>query len=507
MWYNRLMDKISVIVPVYNKAPWLERCLDSLVNQIDKTAEIIIIEDGSTDGGDKICKKYAKENGWKFIAQKNSGVSVARNRGIDEATGDYIAFLDADDAYELNAIEVMKKMAKDGKYNIIQFGQYRQKCGSHPQSPRGDYILPDMVKYWEFTTNKLYKRSFIIENNIRFIEGLQFGEDEMFNVEAFIANNGLRQAEPKLYHHYFDDKESLCRGGLDLDKLKVLEGLLKERLIKIINDGGDRWLASAEWLVSQLKIHYNSRTFKKFGFRQKPKGEYDIVYFVKNSPYNEELRYSLRSVEENWAYRDVWFYGGLPMKLEPDHYRHVKQNSPTKWQNVRNMMIEVCKNDEITEDFWLFNDDFFILRPIIKDFGPRYDGTLTTKIKEVRNKRHGSDSEWSRNLGRLKKLLEDNNKPEYCYAIHEPMLVNRKKMLEVLEKFPKEPMIRALYGNWWNIGGEQEKDPKYSMPEAKDLPAKLKEHDIVSTSDDSFRSGYIGKWLRDRFKEKSRFEI
>jgi len=500
------MDKISIIVTVYNKAPWLERCFNSIVEQTDKSAEIIVIEDGSTDGGDKICKKYAKENGWKLISQKNAGVSIARNRGIDKATGHYITFLDADDSYELNAVEVMKNMAKDGRYNIIQFGQYRQDSGSHPQSPRGDYILPNMVKYWEFVTNKLYKRSFIIENNIRFIEGLQFGEDEMFNVEAFIANHGLRQAAPKLYRHYFDDKQSLCRGGLDLDKLKVLEKLLKERLIKAVNDGGDKWVDSAEWLIRQLDIHYKSRTFKRFGFDRKPKGKYDIVYFVKNGPYNEELRYSLRSVEKNWSYRDVWFYGGRPEALEPDHHVKMVQNSITKWENVRNMMVEACKNDDITEDFWLFNDDFFILCPI-KDFKPRYDGTLTTKIEEVRNKKHGSDSEWSSNLCRLRKLLQDNGKTEYCYAIHEPMLVNRKKMLEVLEKFPKEPMLRALYGNWWNIGGEQEKDPKYALPEPRDLADRLREHDIVSTSDDSFRSGYIGRWIKDNFIEKSRFEI
>lgn len=501
------MARISIIVSVYNKAPWLERCFDSLVNQTDQSAEVIVVDDGSTDGGDIICKKYASEHGWKLISQKNAGVSVARNVGIDNASGDYITFLDADDSYEPNAVEVMKNMAKDFQYNIIQFGQYRQNTGSHPQSPRGDYELPKMVNYWEFTTNKLYKRSFLIEHNIRFIEGLQFGEDEMFNVEAFIANHGLRQAAPLLYRHYFDDRNSLCRGGLDLDKLKVLEKLLKERLVKQIQDGGEQWVDGAEWLINQLKIHYNSKTFKRFGFNQKPRGRYDIVYFVKQDLNNEELRYSLRSVEENWTYKDVWFYGGCPNNIEPDYYVKINQNAPTKWENVRNMMVEVCKNDNITEDFWLFNDDFFILCPVSKDFKPRYDGTLTTKIQEIRDRRGGEDSEWSANLVNLQKLLKENKKSEYCYAIHEPMLINRKKMLKVLEKFPNEPMLRALYGNWWRIGGVQESDPKYAMTEPKDLPQKLTKHDIVSTSDDSFRSGYIGRWLRDRFNKKSRFEI
>ncbi len=501
------MAKISIIIPVYNKAPWLERCFDSLVNQTDKMFEVIIVNDGSTDNSMFIIEEYAKKYGWFALHTKNNGVSAARNLGMDEACGDYIAFLDADDSYTENAIEVMKNMAKDFRYNIIQFGQYRAGTILHTQAPRGDYELPNCtVKFWEFTTNKLYRLSFLRENKIRFIEGLQFGEDEMFNVEAFIANHGFRQASVALYNHYLDDTNSLCRGGLDLTKLTVLDKLLRERIVKLVQDGGDQWVDGAEWLVKQCRTHYNSKTFKRFGFEQKPRGDYDIVYFVKNTPHNEELKYSLRSVEQNWFYKDVWFYGGCPKDLEPDYYVKAVQNAPTKWENVRNMMLEVCQNDEITEDFWLFNDDFFILRPI-KEFEPRYDGTLTTKIKEIRDKHHGEDSEWSKNLGKLQKLLKKHDKPEFCYAIHEPMLINRKKMLEVLKMFPNEPMQRALYGNWWSIGGVQEKDPKYTLPEMNDIADKIVRHDIISTSDESFRVGYVGKWLRDKFPNKSRFEV
>lgn len=501
------MAKISVVVTVYNKAPWLERCFDSLINQTDKDFEVIIVEDGSIDDGEKTCKKYAKENGWSLYLQANSGVSAARNFGMDKATGDYVAFLDAYDSYTENAVEVMKNMTKDFCYNIIQFGQYRQGTRPHNQAPRGDYELPNCcVQFWEFVTNKLYRRSFLRENKIRFIEGLQFGEDEMFNVEAFIANHGFRQAGVILYNHYFDDKNSLCRGGLDLDKLNVLDKLLKERIIKLVEDGGKQWVDGAEWLINQLRVHYNSKTFRKFGFKQKAAGKYDIVYFVKNSYVNEELKYSLRSVEENWPYKNVWFYGGCPNDLEPDYHVKITQNAPSKWENVRNMTLEVCKNDDITEDFWLFNDDFFIMEPI-NDFKPRYDGTLTSKIQQIRDKRYGEDSEWSKNLGKLQKLLKKHGKSEYCYAIHEPMLINRKKMLEVLEKFPNEPMQRALYGNWWDIGGEQEDDPKYAMPEPSNIADELIKHDVISTSDDSFDGGYVGRWLRNKFKNPSRFEV
>lgn len=501
---------ISVIITVYNKEPWLERCFDSIVNQTDNSSQIIVINDGSTDGGRNICEKYCKEHGWELYHTKNKGVSAARNLGIEKATGDYIAFLDADDAYEPKAIETMLNMIKDEKYNIIQFGQYKIRDGvstPHPMSPRGDYYLPKCVDYWEFTTNKLYKRSLLTENKIRFIEGLQFGEDELFNTEAFLANHGLRQAAVLLYDHYLDDKNSLCRGGLDLDKLKVLDDLMRKRLIKVVEDGGEEWIDGAEFIIWQMKRHYDSATFERFGFKQKPRGKYDIVYFVKNGPHDEELRYSLRSVEEYFRYKKVWFYGGCPMDLKPDYYVQVTQNMPSKWENVRKMMMEVCQNDDITENFWLFNDDFFILRPIDENMEPRFDGTLTSKIQQIRDKHHGEDSEWSKNLGKLRQTLKKYKKPEKCYAIHEPILVNRRKMLEVLEKFPDEPMIRALYGNWWEIGGVQEADPKLSLPDDGSISQEILRHDIISTDDESFRAGYAGRWLRDKFNKKSRFEI
>lgn len=501
------MATISIVVTVYNKAPWLERCLGSLIEQTDKDFEVIIVDDGSTDGGNEICKKLAKANGWRLFLQAHAGVSVARNFGIDKATGDYIAFLDADDSYTEDAIKVMKNMAKDFKYNIIQFGQYRNGTSPHRQAPRGDYELPNCtVEFWEFTTNKLYNLRFLRENKIRFIEGLQFGEDELFNVEAFIANHGFRQAAVKLYNHYFDDKQSLCRGGLDLDKLKVLDDLLRKRIAKLAEEAGEGWVDGAEWLIKQCRVHYESRTFERFGFKQRPAGNHDVVYFLKEGPNNEELRYSLRSVDQNWPYRSVWFYGGCPVGITPDHYEPQVQNSPTKWQNVRNMMREVCLNDEITEDFWLFNDDFFILQPMDESITAFYDGTLTSKVDEIKSKYHGEGSEWSNNLELLKAKLKKAKKPELNYAVHAPMLFNRKKLLKVLDKYLDEPMVRALYGNWWRVPAEPLKDPKYSDADGRNISDQIYRLKIISTSDDSFRGGYVGRWLRDRFQTKSRFE-
>ena len=89
----------------------------------------------------------------------------------------------------------------------------------------------------------------------------------------------------------------------------------------------------------------------------------DIVYFVKETKENEELRYSLRSLS-NFPHGKVWFYGGCPDGLNPDFHVPVKQDKDNKWKNVSMMLDMACNNQDITKEFWLFNDDFFIMEKI-----------------------------------------------------------------------------------------------------------------------------------------------
>ena len=92
------MDKISIIVPVYNAEKYLDQCIQSILNQTHTNIELILVNDGSKDLSEEICLSYEKlDDRVKFINQSNSGVSVARNSGIDYASGTYIGFVDSDD--------------------------------------------------------------------------------------------------------------------------------------------------------------------------------------------------------------------------------------------------------------------------------------------------------------------------------------------------------------------------------------------------------------------------
>ena len=109
-------ELISIIVPVYKVEPYLNKCVDSIINQTYKNIEIILVDDGSPDNCGKICDDYTKKDSRiKVIHKKNGGLSDARNYGIEASIGDYIMFVDSDDYISANMCEILLKTAK--KYN------------------------------------------------------------------------------------------------------------------------------------------------------------------------------------------------------------------------------------------------------------------------------------------------------------------------------------------------------------------------------------------------------
>lgn len=227
----------------------------------------------------------------------------------------------------------------------------------------------------------------------------------------------------------------------------------------------------------------------------------DIIYFLKDGQ-NEELRYSLRSVAKNFPHDRVIFYGGCPIGIQPDIYVPIEQNQPSKWQNVRMMIEQACSNDEISENFWLFNDDFFVMRQIT-DLRPRHQGKIIDHINDVETK-HGSATPYTQllrhQLETIKKFM--NPYDALDYALHMPMLINRKKALTMLKAFPNEPMFRSLYGNHQKLGGIQVEDCKFGTIREP----KNKDSEFLSTSDEAFIGHDIGEYIRQQFTEPSRWE-
>ena len=121
---------ISVIVPVYNVEPYLRKCLDSIVNQTYRDFEILIIDDGSTDGSGRICDEYAeKDSRIKVFHTENRGLSCARNLGLAEAKGEWIGFVDSDDWIEPDMYEVLIRRAEETGADVVECSHYKELDG------------------------------------------------------------------------------------------------------------------------------------------------------------------------------------------------------------------------------------------------------------------------------------------------------------------------------------------------------------------------------------------
>ena len=223
----------------------------------------------------------------------------------------------------------------------------------------------------------------------------------------------------------------------------------------------------------------------------------DIVYFVKDTETNEELKHSLRSLV-NFPHGKVWFYGGCPKDLKPDKHIYVDQDQPTKWQNIFKMFKLACANDEITKDFWLFNDDFFIMKPI-KEEPNYYDGDLYKRVVTLEDK-HNGITPYSQQLRYTLQELESMGCTTLNYALHCPFLINRRKGAE-LANIIDGPMIRCAYANYFKVGGKQSTDFKID-----DIDKTYKDKDYLSTNDKSFTYGVVGKQIRDMFNKKCKYE-
>lgn len=197
----------------------------------------------------------------------------------------------------------------------------------------------------------------------------------------------------------------------------------------------------------------------------------------------------------------MWFVGGQPHDLTPDKAIQHFQVGATKWEKAKSSFMEIIKCDEISDNFFLFNDDFFVMRPPEEEFINFVGGTLEKRVTDMeRGKR--IISTYTRSLDKLRSILYLKHYDTMSFALHVPMLINKKLMAKTLEEFPNTSMFRSAYGNSNKIPYKYHEDVKIydngSLPKA--------EWEFVSTTEESFAHGQVGRYLREKFREPSRFE-
>lgn len=198
------MPKVSVIVPVYNVEGYIEKCLDTLVNQTLSDIEIIVVNDGTKDNSMTIVEKFQKKYPNKIICleKENGGLSDARNYGIPYAKGEYIAFLDSDDYVEKDMYLTMYEIAKKENSDLVECLFYWEYPNKKKISKRDNFIGKQemlqklRVEAW----NKLIKREIIEKAKVRFPKGYQY-EDVEFTYKLVPYINKVSFVEKPMVHY------------------------------------------------------------------------------------------------------------------------------------------------------------------------------------------------------------------------------------------------------------------------------------------------------------------
>lgn len=256
---------ISLIVPIYNEAPFLPRCLDSIANQTVPFDEVILINDASTDNSYAIAKDYADKYGWQLIQnEQNLGLGKTRNVGIAIAESEWIAFLDSDDALFSSACEAMlNAIEAKPKANIIQFDHIRMVLGIKNAKPNAEGIygiedgLAGLPSFFYYVWNKIYKRDLFKKHEFNI---LRFGEDEAFNMELLCDNEKIQCVNADTVIKYFDNANSLCHIKT-LKELKEQDACLNEMLARQTGK------AQKRLLTELINEHRHSTTYTKGGWK------------------------------------------------------------------------------------------------------------------------------------------------------------------------------------------------------------------------------------------------
>ncbi|MEA5015959.1 MAG: glycosyltransferase [Candidatus Limiplasma sp.] len=197
---------LSIIVPVYNPpTKSFTRCMDSLLKQTLPSLEILLVDDGSAEECRAACDRFASENATvRVIHQDNAGVSTARNRGIDAASGQYVAFVDADDDVEPEYAETLLA-AIDG-CDLVICGMLEQRYDMEDRhyDVSSFFAFPELhsgVQYINFCVNKLFRATIIRQNKVRFDPSVKLGEDALFFAEYVRYCQSIRCISQSLYHY------------------------------------------------------------------------------------------------------------------------------------------------------------------------------------------------------------------------------------------------------------------------------------------------------------------
>ena len=290
--------KVSVIVPVYNVEKFIDKCLNSLVNQTLKEIEIIVVNDGSPDNSQKIIDKYVKKypDKIKSYIKENGGQGSARNYGLKKTTGEYIGYVDSDDFVEKDMYKKLYNKAKENNYDIVVCGNYN--VSEDYQNKNIDAFINNYNTDLEniffgkmAVWNKIYKRDILIKNKLEFKEKVWY-EDLAFTLKAIMNSNTFAFIDEPLYDYLIREGSTMNNSNVQRN-LEILDAF-NDILSYIQHNKKEEYFNKIEFLaIDHIYISAIVRVLKADSDKNIKKETIEklINYMNKNFPNYKSNKY------------------------------------------------------------------------------------------------------------------------------------------------------------------------------------------------------------------------
>lgn len=286
------MPRVSVIVPVYNSREYLGPCVESVLNQSYADFELILIDDGSTDGCAEMCDRFASsDHRVRCVHMKNSGVSAARNLGLSLATGEYVTFVDSDDyvseGFLASAVGLMES---DEELDFVQYSMDRFNSSGIFYREESDDVICDLpefasvVKFWGSACAGFLKTMIIKEYDLVFNSDLKLGEDQSF-LYGYLEHCRKCSKRSEIYYHYRSNQESATHNPSVQDLVRSIDHFSKTEFPDFFRNKIDETLFSLYFqlvISKDIAVSQVSSIGKRLDFKSidKPKRKLEYFYLL-----------------------------------------------------------------------------------------------------------------------------------------------------------------------------------------------------------------------------------